>query len=157
MSAIAAAIAIWGVLSQRAIARRKATMEHLAVDNVDGDMIAARTEFIKLAKGPGGLAKFAESDQEHSKELQAIRLILNDFELISTSIQFGIMDYDFYVKNSGGTILRYWECAAPFVQLLRQRTGRQTLFCEFEALAGWVQDKKNPPARRTLWLRKFFL
>lgn len=131
-------------------------MEHLAIDNVDSDMIAARTKFIALAKQNGGLARFAENDKEHSEELEAIRLILNDFELISTAIQFGVVDFDFYRKYNQGTVIRYWECAAPFIHALRQRTGRETLFCEFEALAMWIKDKKGPPSRRWLFWRKSF-
>ncbi|WP_157799489.1 DUF4760 domain-containing protein [Qipengyuania seohaensis] len=152
---IAAGVAIWGVQTQRAIARRKATLDHLAVDNVDTDMIRARTTFIKLALGPGGLAPYADNDKEHSKEQQAIRLILNDFELVSTAIQFGIMDFEFYKQQAGGTAIRYWECAAPFVHAIRQKAGRNTLYCEFEALAGWISDDHKPKKRNRLW-RKFF-
>ncbi len=130
-------------------------MEHLAIDNVDSDMIDARTKFIKLAKAPGGLAKYAENDQEHSEELEAIRLILNDFELVSTAIQFGIMDFDFYKMQSAGTVSRYWECAAPFIHALRQRTGRKSLYQEFEVLAGWI-DRNNRPPSRKIWLKKLF-
>jgi len=153
--AVAVVIAIWGVLTHRAIARRKATLDHLAIDNVDSDMIEARTKFIQLATGPGGLAQYADDDKEHGDELQAIRLILNDFELVSTAIQFGIMDFEFYRQQSSGTVIRYWECAAPFVHALRQRTGRKTLFCEFEALACWVSEDIKPP-KRNKWWRKIF-
>lgn len=130
-------------------------MEHLALDNVDRDMIEARTKFITLAKAPGGLAMYAEDDREHSKELEAIRLILNDFELVSTSIQFGVMDFDLYKIQNAGTVSRYWECAAPFIHALRQRTGRKTLFQEFEVLAGWI-DKNVKPPNRKIWYRKIF-
>lgn len=155
MPVLALGVAIWGVLTQRMIARRKATMEHLAIDNTDGDMIKARTHFIELAKAEGGLAKWAEPAHERSEQLESIRLILNDFELVSNSIQFGIMDFEFYKQNSHGTVSRYWECAAPFIHALRAKTGRQSLYKEFEVLAGWI-DKGVSPPKRSIWKRKLF-
>lgn len=152
---VGALVAIWGVQTTRAVARRRATMDHMARVDMDEDMIGARKKFITLAKANGGLAVWAEQDQETSDELAAIRLILNDFELCSVSIQFGIMDYEFYKLYNHGTVRAYWSAAAPFIHALRQRTGRQTLFHEFEALAGWIDQGIRSPRRRRWWHRFF--
>lgn len=154
-TAVAAVIAIWGILTQRALARRRATMDHMAMADMDRDMIAARKKFIALAKVPGGLAAWAEPDKESSEEVEAIRLVLNDFELISVAIQFGIADYDFYERYNHGTVVRYWKQAAPFVHALRERTGRQTIYAEFEQLVQWV-DKTQRPPRRKIWFKRLF-
>ena len=130
-------------------------MDHLAHSITDNDAIEARNTFIQLGNAEGGLAKWAEPEHEASPEVAAIRLVLNDFELISTSIQFGIMDFDFYRQQNFGTVIRYWKAAAPFIHALRQRTGRQTLYAEFEVLAEWM-DKDLRPSRRGKFLRKFF-
>src|ERR1700737_2653134 len=86
---IAALIAIWGVLTQRQIARRRATLDHIARSEADGDIIAARRKFIELAKAPGGLAAWADEDKEKTDETLKILLVLNEFELISIGIQRG--------------------------------------------------------------------
>lgn len=155
LPAIAAVIAIWGVLTQRSIARRRATLDHFTRINPDRDMIEARKKFLELAAAPGGLAKWADPEHEASDEAAKIRLVLNDFELVSVAIQFGIMDYDFYHQQSHGTVSRYWKAAAPFIHAARQRTGRATLFHEFEEMASWV-DKALRPKRRRTWVKKFF-
>ncbi len=116
-------------------------------------MLAAQKLFIKLASKDGGLAKWADLKKESSKEAEAIRLVLNDFELISTSIQLGIMDYELYRKFCHGTVIKYWTKGAPFVHALRQRTGSTTVFCEFEALYTWVKDKKKP---KGVWRKQLF-
>lgn len=153
-SAVAAIIAIWGVISHRAMVRRRATLDHLAGNNVDRDMLRAQKKFIELAKAPGGLAMWAEPENESRPEVEYIRLILNDFELISTSIQFGIMDFDFLKRQSAGTIQRYWRAAAPFVHALRDRIGSDSVYIEFETLNDWISQNKRP--RRNIWIKKFF-
>jgi Domain of unknown function (DUF4760) len=154
LPAVGAIVAIWGVLTQRAVARRRATMDHMARVDMDNDMIAARKDFITLAKAPGGLALWAETEHEASDEMAAIRLILNDFELVSVAIQYGIMDYDFYKLYNHGTVRAYWEASAPFIHALRQRKGRRTLFHEFEDMACWI-DKGLRPPRKRLWVKKY--
>lgn len=69
-SAVAAIIAIWGVISHRAMARRRATLDHLADNNVDRDMLRAQNKFIELAKAPGGLAMWAEPERESRPEVE---------------------------------------------------------------------------------------
>jgi hypothetical protein len=152
---VAATVAVWGVLTQRAIARRRATLDHMQRIDMDKDMIAAQQIFIAQAKAEGGLAKWAESQHEASNEAAAIRLILNDFELVSVAIQFGIIDFNFYKLYCHGTVRRYWEAAAPYIHALRHRTGRKTLFYEFEMLACWI-DKDLKPPRKGLWRGKYF-
>ncbi|WP_390474595.1 DUF4760 domain-containing protein [Altererythrobacter sp. MTPC7] len=152
-SVFASTIAVWGVVSSRIVARRRATMDHMAATNIDDDMLRAQKEFIRLANKAGGLAKWAEPSKESSKEAEAIRLVLNDFELISTSIQMGIMDYSLYYKFCHGTVIKYWTAAAPFVHALRQRTGSTTLYEEFQCLYDWVKDNKKP---KGVWRKQLF-
>jgi hypothetical protein len=47
---LAAAIAIWGIITQRAIARRRAKFDHIARTEADKDHIEARKKFKELAK-----------------------------------------------------------------------------------------------------------
>jgi len=149
----AALIAVWGVISQRNIARRQHTMEHMAETDNDKDMIDARRLFIETAKQAGGLAIFAEEDQEHSTESEAIRLVLNDFELTAVGIQMGVMDYEFYKRYNRGTVIRYWNHAAPYIYALRARVGSNLVFHEYEELVRWF-TKRTP--RRTFWWRVLF-
>ena len=67
---LAAAVAIWGILSQRTIACRRATIDYLAKIEGDEDHINARREFIALAKAPGGLAPWADEDKKKRRKLK---------------------------------------------------------------------------------------
>lgn len=152
---VAAVIGVCGVQTQRAVARRRATLDHLASVDADRDFIDARKLFIRLAKAPGGLAKWADDEHEGSVEVTSISLILNDFELVSVAIQQGIMDFEFYKLYTHGTVSKYWKVAAPFVHAVKQRKDHPTYHHEFEELACWIDENIRPPRKRT-WLRKHF-
>lgn len=151
---IAAAIAIWGVLTHRAMVRRSNTMQHIADCEADRDVLMARDKFIELSTQAGGLAVWAAADKESSKETAAIRLILNDFELVAVGIQHGIIDFEFYRRYCHGTIIRYWQKSAPFIHALRERVGSQTIYSEFEQLYDWVNTNKKPK-RNIIWKKLF--
>ena len=150
----AGVIAIWGVATQRSIARRRATLDHIAKSESDGDVIRARRKFIELAKAEGGLATWAEPNKEPSEEVQAIRIVLNEFELIAICIQRGIIDYELYRRwNRSGTI-KYWTHAAPFVHHLRSRLENELIYHEFEEMVRWMKGESIP--RRGRWLGLWF-
>jgi Domain of unknown function (DUF4760) len=152
--AVAALIAIWGVLSQRQIARRRATLDYIATSKSNRELIAARRTFIELAKASGGLAVWAEEDKEKTPEALNIGEVLNQYELISLGIQFGILDYKFYRMLSRGVTLRFWNHGHPYIVSLRSRLKDKMIYHEFEEMIKWLNDEKVP--KRHWWWGKFF-
>jgi hypothetical protein len=150
---VAASIAVWGILTQRAIARRRATFDHISKTEADADFIQARRTFIELAKQKDGLSPWSSEDCEKTAEVQAIKLILNDFELIAIGVQRGIIDFEFYKRWHRSGVLRHWAYAKPFVEGLRRRTSNSALFHEFEQLAAWMDEKHQ--RRLSFWDRFF--
>lgn len=149
---LASAIAVWGIFTQRAIARRRATFDHISRTEGDAEIMAARRKFIELAKDNGGLAKWADEEKEKTEEVQAIKVVLNDFELVAIGIQLNIIDEEFYRRWFMSGVTRHWRHARPFVAALRTRTANETLFHEFEQMAGWFSDDKPPQRKR--WLNR---
>jgi hypothetical protein len=139
-----AIIAIWGVYSQRVLARRQATIEHLARLEADGTVKENVRMFIDLTAQDGNLGKWADGANKASKETKAIIAVLNDWELISIGIQRGIFEYELVKSWSETSIQRYWSKAHPFVVALRDRVGAQTLWQEFEKLNSWVSGRSRP-------------
>jgi len=151
---LAGLLAIWGVITQRIVARRQSTLEHLARADADRDMIAARKIFIELTTQSGGLQQYAAQEKENTDEVQAIRLVLNDMELMSIGVQFGALDLQIIKRYAKGTIIRYWFYAVPFVYAIRLRLNAPSAYHEFEELARWMQDNKMP--HRRVWLKLLF-
>ncbi len=151
---VAAIVAIWGVLSQRAIARRRATIDLIARNEADHDLIQGYQKYVELALAPEGLAKWADVANEKTLETQAIRLILNQYELVAIGIQLGILDYKFWQRWGRSTTIRSWTHASPFVSRLRERLSNPAVYHEFEELVKALQGDKMP--KRNWWLGRFF-
>jgi Domain of unknown function (DUF4760) len=151
---VAAGIAIWGVLSQRAIARRRATIDLIAKNEADHDLITGYQKFVELAIDPKGLAIWADQSNEKTPETQSIRLILNQYELVAIGIQLGILDFKLWQRWGRSTTIRTWKHAAPFAAKLRDRLENPAIFHEFEELAKALQDNRMP--KRNWWLGRFF-
>src|SRR5947209_20486581 len=64
--------AIWALFSQRIIARRQCTFEHIAASESDHDQIAGRLNFRKLTQTAGALTELALPDKEHTPEFQML-------------------------------------------------------------------------------------
>lgn len=149
VGALAVIIAVWGVVSSRAISRRQATLDHLARLEADGTVQRNRQKFNELVRIHGSLAEFAQKDHEGTEEQQSIVAVLNDFELISIGIQRGIIEPELYKRWQHSNVAQTWKNAQPFVVALRARVERPTLYHEFEEMARWMSQNKVP--RRRFW------
>lgn len=146
---LAVIIAVWGVVSSRAIARRQTTLSHLATLEADGSLQNARQKFNELVREKGNLAEFAAKEWEGTLEQQSIATVLNEFELISIGIQRGIIEPELYRRWNHSNVAFFWKNAQPFVVALRARVDRPTLFHEFEEMARWMSQNRIP--RRRFW------
>lgn len=149
IATMATTIAVWGVISQRAITRRQVTFEQLARSEADGSFQIALRTFNEQARKDSGLAEWAAREKEGSEEQKAIVTILNDFELYSIGIQRGIVDGALYKQLSRGQVLSAWKNAEPFIMTLRKRVGNDRLYYEFEAMARWMREDRLP--KRVFW------
>lgn len=147
---LAAIVAIWGIISQRALARKQLTFQHLAQSESDGSFQKALKIFSHESKEPAGLEIWATKEKEGTEEQKAIVTILNWFELASIGIQMGIVDGPMFQKLNAGHTAFCWNRAQAFVSALRARTGRKAIFHEFEELARWL-ERDSLPKRRFWW------
>lgn len=151
---LAAILAAWGIVTQRIVTRRLTTIQRIGEASADRDMIQARNEFNKLSDPGGKLSTCVKSSDLTPEEQDFVRRVLNDHELISIGIQFGILDFKVICHNQKSTTLRDWARSAPFIYKLRAELDNQALYHEFEELVRWLQDKKMP--RRHWWHRLWF-
>jgi len=156
---LAGAVALWGVVTTRIVARRTATLEHFRRIAADKDMIEARAAFIILTQEPGGLAFYAcenplAPNNGHAEKIDYIRTVLNDYEMLAVGVQFGVFDLAIIKRYYKTTILRDWGHAAPFIYKLRSDLKAAAIYHEFEELGRWIQGKTMPS--RWSWTRLWF-
>lgn len=148
---VAATIAIWGIISQRDITARQVTLEFIRASEADKDNIAARQKFNEVALDGDGMGKWARDENAKSDEAKAIRIVLNEQELIAIAIQRGILDDITYRRYFKTGVIKTWRYAAPYILARRVRTNNDALYHEFEELARYYQGQPKMPRR------KFFL
>jgi Domain of unknown function (DUF4760) len=151
---VAAVIAVWGVVTQRIVARRRATLDYLVRVGTDNDLIMARDKFAELTKIEGGLTKWAEPQYLGNPEVSAIRLVLNENERLAIAIQFGILDIEFVKRHMQSVLVQDWALAAPFIMAIRHQRQNDAIFHEFEDLVGKLRANKLP--RRSYWWKLWF-
>ena len=150
----AVVVAVWTVFSQRGIAARQATLEFLRRSEADHDLIAAKRIFNELAARPEGLAPYAHRTAWKTDQSRAIRMVLNECEMIAVAIERGILDDVVHRRWMSSGFISYWDRAAPYVLILRQLTSNEALYYEFEQMVRWYKGGPNMP-QRWFALRKF--
>ncbi|HKC02980.1 MAG TPA: DUF4760 domain-containing protein, partial [Sphingomicrobium sp.] len=128
---LAGLIAVWGVITQRIVARRNATLDYFSRMDNDRDLIDARKLFVHVTGEGFDLMSFTTPDKYDTNEAAAMRLTLNENERLAIGIQFGILDREFVRRAVRGTIIRDWELAAPWVYKIRSVTCNAAIYHEF--------------------------
>lgn len=146
---IASLVAIWGVVSQRLISRRKATADLIFTIANDRDSIQAQNQFAK-SKEAGDLESYANPGKTICDEARKIQLILNNYENVAIGIKRGTLDYNIIKDNWRSSIIYHWENGEAFIIKSRRETSQATLWKEFEVLYGWVKDDKKPPLKNRI-------
>jgi hypothetical protein len=121
------------VLVNRAVARRRATIDLMLMEETNTGMMETRQKFINLRE-KGNLVQFAAKEYLASDETVIIRNILNRYELIAIGCCKHTIDRNIYWDWYRTTLVNDWIALKAFVHEY-QRQQNPKLFCKFEALA----------------------
>ncbi|MGH6871514.1 MAG: DUF4760 domain-containing protein [Rhizomicrobium sp.] len=145
---------IWATVTQRLIDRRRVTLEMISRIESDQDILLARRQFMQLAReNDGTLVQFARKEFEGTDAYFSIATALNPYELISTGIELGVIDFPLYRRIHRSTVLAYWDHAESFILEIRKRPDNKKKFVELESMVKWLKNEKTPPRAR---LRNIF-
>ncbi|HZP75760.1 MAG TPA: DUF4760 domain-containing protein [Pseudolabrys sp.] len=114
-----------GLLQQVKVARDNhrltATLDLLIHIQTNSHWLEKRQKFIELRDSKEGLKKHARMNTD---DAQAIRAMLNQYELIAIGIAGGILDEEMYRRYHRGTFVKDWLAAISFVNDERQENAR---------------------------------
>lgn len=97
----------------------------------------------RAAESSNGLEFWAAAEHSGTPQLETIRLILNDYELIAIGISEDIIDETLYKRWFESTLIRDFDAAFATIDTLRRRTKIDGLYVEFEALARRWKTRKS--------------
>lgn len=145
-AAIAALVAWWNVdrtfKANRVIAKKKATIDLIILEQTNNHIMQKRNEFLKIKKD-SDLVKWADPQYAGSEQTGCIATVINKYEMIAIGINNDSLCEDIYFDWLGSTLISDWEELCTFIGELRRRKKNYGLYIHFECLAlKWRARKK---------------
>jgi hypothetical protein len=141
-------IGLFTISNQRATNRRKATLDFIHQNSKDEIFYKALVVFIEHAKS-GSLTALSERDKQGSSEVEAVRTVLNHYEIVALGIEMGILDEEVYKEWFGSSLVIYWDHAKGFVREIRKEKYPKA-FLKLESLVERI-DRKPARSRVSRW------
>ena len=117
------------------LARERATLDTLLHAQSDSDYADLRNNFHKLRDSETPLSEWLKDEHKLSDELTYIRRFLNKYELVALGINKDLLDKDLYEEWFKSSFVEDWNKCRGFINDLRQKTGKETFFMQFQTLA----------------------
>lgn len=128
------------ILATQRVAKRRATLDLMMMEQTNEGMIERRRTFVRL-KEAGNLVEWASREKKSSEDSTTIRAVLNQHELIAIGIKEGTLDEKIYKKWYRTTVVNDWISCKPFVMQLRSDLGSGVFWKEYELLVrSWAQE-----------------
>lgn len=145
-------VAVISVLTVKATAKRKQSADLLFASRADKELMSGMRCLAAIhERADANVRAYARKDQGGTEEAKSIRYVLNHWEYVSVGVQAGIYDEKMLWNASYNTLVGLHRNARPFIDALREASGRSTLFQEVQWLAErW--DYLGPPIKKK---RKF--
>lgn len=129
-------VAIVSVFVVRATAKRKQSADLLFASRADKELMAGMRCLTQLHnQADSNIRTFAAKDKNGTDEAKSIRYVLNHWEYVSVGVQAGIYDEKMLWNASFSTVTALHRHARPFIDALREASGRATVYQEIQWLA----------------------
>ncbi len=141
LTMLAVIVAVVSVLSVKNTAKKKQTADLLFNVRSDERLIRANHVLLELRESNENIRLLADPGCKGESRVQDIRYILNHYERLSVGLQEDIYHEHMLKKSQFRIITGTYDCAKPFIEGVREKTGSTTAFQEFEWLAKRWQKK----------------
>lgn len=135
-------VAVVSVVSAKLTAKRKQTADLLFGTRADAELSAGFKLLQKLHNATDtNIRVYAKKDKTDSEEANKIRYVLNHWERVCVGINQGIYDEKMLHESSYSTVMNLYAQASPFIQAVRENTGKDTYYQELECLYNSWKEK----------------
>lgn len=140
---ISAMVGLGVLVTNRGIARRRATLDLILHIESDGDLIEARNKFTEIKKSNVRSSTYGKEDQRASTEAEHIRTVLNINELTAVSIQEGVIDETVFRRWFNSAFIDDYKSMTGYIEETRKWRNPH-VFKELEGLASrWEQTNTD--------------
>jgi hypothetical protein len=146
IATVGGGIATWSIISQRAIARRRAAFDVFLKTETDEKMLTAYDNFhtgiIEMKKATS-VEDFCKSEAMRPQYLW-IRKYLNVHELIAVGIKEKVLDKDVCYSYWADTLTNGYSDAKPLLDFVRNRPRNKYTYADLEKLnREWLERKQR--------------
>lgn len=152
VSATAAIVtSLYSVHAMKRVNRTKSTYLAMSQKAWDGDYILARSIFVAARdRGHNEILKAvqnSEKDNENQNKMAAgyaVKLIMNDYELMFIAINEGVLDENLIRQLRQADIIKDYHAALSYITWVRSEQQRDTIYSVFEAgVKRWEAEAKS--------------
>lgn len=135
-TSFASIIAVIAILASRDTARKKNSIDTILHAKNDHKLRQAIESTGKIHRdSEKTIEKYAYDAHKFEKEAQGIRYVLNFYEYLSVGIIHKVYDEQVLKESMYSTLVRTFERCQPYINQIRQQTGSNTAYTNFESLA----------------------
>ncbi|MBK1780591.1 DUF4760 domain-containing protein [Advenella sp. WQ 585] len=131
---ISAIIAFFMWRHQATQARRRATIDVILDERNNDKLNKAKARIYEILDIPN--YNFMDGyNNDESEDKKLILMVLNQKEFIAKGIRCKAFEEEIYKDTQYSNNMKIWRATKPLIMEIRRKTGRETLFQEFEWLA----------------------
>jgi hypothetical protein len=144
--------ATFSIEAQTRNAKVKAAYDAIAKKQWDKDYIAARETYLSIQRKGLDVTNFLSPDDHEFAEAkarcEALRNIMNDYELTAIAIQQKVFDEDFVKLWHRTSMIRDYKILRPYIYAVRSKANSDVIYKEFETLIQrWELDGQDAGQR----------
>lgn len=144
IAAVSAVIALTAIETNKQIAKQRATLDMLTKIELDKDYINRRRIFISVVNSDtpdltANLRALLDSGETYADtsipKIEAVRVILDIYELLAISIANETLDQNVYYAWFRGPLVGDWKLTRDFIVYIRKEFDNPNIYSHFEWLA----------------------
>jgi Domain of unknown function (DUF4760) len=129
------------VFNNRAIARKRATLDLILHIESDGDLLKARNDFITLKKGHERSNVWGTEDKSDTDQAKTARTVLNINELVAVSIREKVIDEKVFRRWFNRAFISDYQSMTGYIEEVRKYKKNPAIFKELEEISKkWEAD-----------------
>jgi hypothetical protein len=125
---------IAGIIWNRIVTRRRATIDMLLQELTNMDLLKMRGAFLEMTRSEK-YVDYCTQETWYSLEALPLVSVLNRYETVAIGVAEGIIDKNIYRRYWRSGLIRDWTRCKRGVLMQRANFNNPKLFIEFEALA----------------------
>lgn len=140
------------LISNRKVVKERETMSFLFDRSNDDAYVSGVNAILSMMKKGESIRALSTKENQTSDNSKHVKYVLNHLELLSAGINKNILSEEILIEASIGSTLDLYKALSGYIDDVRERKKRYTLYDQFESVCiRWkdIQIKRNNKVRKS--------